>query len=85
MVANSQYPKADLCWPSGYDERLESVSFRHRGRRERLETELLLVHFGVIPATQLTQVAGLVIEQEDDRATKRRRAIGERPAEVARQ
>jgi len=40
------------------DERLESVSFRHRGRRERLETELLLVHFGVIPATQLTQVAG---------------------------
>ncbi len=39
-------------------DRLEAVGFRHRGRCETLATELLLIHFGVIPATHLTRVAG---------------------------
>ncbi len=37
---------------------LESVSFQHKGRTETLETELLLIHFGVIPHSQLSQAAG---------------------------
>jgi NADPH-dependent 2,4-dienoyl-CoA reductase/sulfur reductase-like enzyme len=37
---------------------LQSVSFVHNGRERSLETDLLLVHFGVIPHTQLARVAG---------------------------
>ena len=37
---------------------LESVSFRHRGKNETIETDLLLTHFGVIPHIWLTQAAG---------------------------
>ena len=43
---------------AGGEQRLESVSFRHRGRQHRIETDLLLSHFGVIPHTHLSQVAG---------------------------
>jgi len=37
---------------------LQAVSFVHNGREQELETALLLVHFGVIPHTQLGRVAG---------------------------
>jgi len=37
---------------------LQAVSFLHNGREQKLETALLLVHFGVIPHTQLGRVAG---------------------------
>lgn len=40
------------------NEAVEALSFRHRGRSQRLKTKLLLVHFGVIPQTQLAQAAG---------------------------
>ncbi|MEA2079783.1 MAG: FAD-dependent oxidoreductase, partial [Pseudomonadota bacterium] len=37
---------------------LQIVSFFHSGREQKLETAVLLVHFGVIPHTQLSRVAG---------------------------
>jgi NADPH-dependent 2,4-dienoyl-CoA reductase/sulfur reductase-like enzyme len=37
---------------------LQAVSFLHNGREQSLETAVLLVHFGVIPHTQLGRVAG---------------------------
>ena len=37
---------------------LKSVSFVHNGRKQSLETAVLLVHFGVIPQTQLGRIAG---------------------------
>ena len=40
------------------DEQLASVSFRQKGSRHVIETELLLIHFGVIPHTHLARVAG---------------------------
>jgi NADPH-dependent 2,4-dienoyl-CoA reductase/sulfur reductase-like enzyme len=40
------------------ENKLQSVSFVHNGRERSLETGLLLVHFGVIPHTQLARIAG---------------------------
>lgn len=40
------------------DELLQSVSYRHLGREQSIETDLLLTHFGVIPHIWLTQSAG---------------------------
>ncbi len=37
---------------------LQSVSYRHLGRKQTIETDLLLTHFGVIPHIWLTQSAG---------------------------
>lgn len=39
-------------------QQLESISFRHRGQQQRLNTKLLLTHFGVTPNIQLSQAAG---------------------------
>jgi len=39
-------------------EQIESISFTHRGKKQTIETDLLLVHFGVIPHTQLARAAG---------------------------
>ena len=40
------------------EDSLQAVSFLHSGREQSLETAVLLVHFGVIPHTQLGRVAG---------------------------
>ncbi len=40
------------------EQRVESVSYRHRGRQHTIKTDLLLTHFGVIPHIQLSQAAG---------------------------
>ena len=40
------------------DDLLEAVHFRHMGRDHFIETDLLLVHFGVIPHIWLSQSAG---------------------------
>lgn len=40
------------------NERLASVSFRHKRRQQVIETDLLLIHFGIIPRTSLSRVAG---------------------------
>jgi bacterioferritin-associated ferredoxin len=40
------------------DLQLSSVSFKHKAREVKLDTELLLVHFGVIPNTHLSRAAG---------------------------
>ena len=40
------------------NEQLEAVSFRHKGRQQAIETDLLLIHFGIIPRTSLSRVAG---------------------------
>lgn len=40
------------------EEVLLAVSFRHRGRRQSIATDLLLTHFGVIPHIWLTEAAG---------------------------
>jgi NADPH-dependent 2,4-dienoyl-CoA reductase/sulfur reductase-like enzyme len=40
------------------DEHVETIEFRRRGRLHRLDTRLLLVHFGIVPGTQLTRLAG---------------------------
>ena len=40
-------------------EQLGSISFNHKGRQQTLETDLLLIHFGVIPHTQLARAAGV--------------------------
>ncbi len=37
---------------------LQSVSFCHNGRERTLQTAQLLVHFGIIPQTQLARLAG---------------------------
>jgi len=37
---------------------LESISFTHRGEKQTIETDLLLVHFGVIPHSHLSRAAG---------------------------
>lgn len=40
------------------DECLTSVSFRHKGRQRIIETDLLLIHFGLIPNAHLSRAAG---------------------------
>lgn len=40
------------------DDRLESVRFEHRGQSKDLKTDLLLLHEGVIPNTQMSRLAG---------------------------
>ena len=40
------------------DEHLTSVNFRHKNRQHSIETDLLLIHFGVIPHIHLSQSAG---------------------------
>jgi len=40
------------------DGNLQSVYYRHFGREHRIETDLLMTHFGVIPHIWLTQAAG---------------------------
>ncbi len=37
---------------------LESIRFVHQGRQQTIETDLLLVHFGVIPHSHLSRAAG---------------------------
>jgi len=37
---------------------LEAVEFTHRGGRQRIDTQLLLSHFGVIPDSHLSRCAG---------------------------
>ena len=56
--------RARIPWYSGAKDfrargetEIESFEFRHRGGRERIATGLLLVHHGVIPATQLAAAA----------------------------
>ena len=39
-------------------DHLHSVSFRHLGREQTIESDLLLTHFGVIPHIWLTQAVG---------------------------
>jgi NADPH-dependent 2,4-dienoyl-CoA reductase/sulfur reductase-like enzyme len=39
-------------------DHLATVGFRHKNRQHTLETDLLLVHFGVIPHTHLSRAAG---------------------------
>ena len=39
-------------------QQLESISFQHKGKQHTIKTDLLLTHFGVIPQTQLSRVAG---------------------------
>jgi len=39
-------------------EQLESISFTHQGRQQTIETDMLLVHFGVIPHSHLSRAAG---------------------------
>jgi bacterioferritin-associated ferredoxin len=39
-------------------DQLESISFMHRGKSKTIETGLLLVHFGVMPQTHLSRLAG---------------------------
>jgi len=40
------------------DECLTSVSFRHKSRQRIIETDLLLIHFGLIPNAHLSRAAG---------------------------
>ncbi|MGB5605664.1 MAG: NAD(P)/FAD-dependent oxidoreductase, partial [Gammaproteobacteria bacterium] len=40
------------------NKQLASVSFRHKGRQRVIETDLLMIHFGIIPRTCLSRVAG---------------------------
>ena len=40
------------------EDRLASVSFVHNGREQSVDTDTLLIHFGVIPNTQMSRVAG---------------------------
>jgi len=39
-------------------DRLQALEFLHRGRLQRIDTGLLLTHFGVIPQTHLSRAAG---------------------------
>ncbi len=41
-------------------DHIEAVGFLHKGKRQRIETSLLLIHFGVIPHSQLARAAGCV-------------------------
>lgn len=45
------------CLRAEGDNHLHAVRFTHRGQEQTLSTELLLIHFGVIPSTQLSQMA----------------------------
>lgn len=38
--------------------KLETISFQHKGKQQSIDTDLLLVHFGVIPHSHLAQAAG---------------------------
>ncbi len=38
--------------------KLDTISFKHSGQIHSIETDLLLIHFGVIPHTQLSRAAG---------------------------
>ena len=38
--------------------KLDTISFLHKGQLQSIETDLLLIHFGVIPHTQLSRAAG---------------------------
>ncbi len=40
------------------EQQLESISFQHKGRKQHVQTDLLLTHFGVIPHIHLAQAAG---------------------------
>jgi len=40
------------------DERLQAISFRCKGRQQRIATPLLMLHQGVIPSLQLAAAAG---------------------------
>ncbi len=40
------------------DEHIQSVQYKHLGRQHRIDTDLLMTHFGVIPHIWLTQAAG---------------------------
>jgi len=40
------------------NEGIASISYRHKGQQHSIETDLLLVHFGVIPHTHLARAAG---------------------------
>lgn len=40
------------------EEQLESISFSHKGQQKSIETDLLLLHFGVIPHIHLSGAAG---------------------------
>ncbi|NOQ13050.1 MAG: FAD-binding protein [Methyloprofundus sp.] len=40
------------------EDNLHAVCYRHLGREHRIETDLLMTHFGVIPHIWLTQAAG---------------------------
>ncbi len=39
-------------------DRLEKISYRRHGKSHELDTDLLLVHFGVVPHTHLSRAAG---------------------------
>ncbi|MDX2505501.1 MAG: NAD(P)/FAD-dependent oxidoreductase [Gammaproteobacteria bacterium] len=39
---------------------IESISFTHKDKKHTIETDLLLIHFGVIPHSHLTRAAGCV-------------------------
>ncbi len=39
-------------------QQLESISFKHRGKQQTINTEQLLTHFGVTPHIHLSQAAG---------------------------
>ena len=43
---------------AGGNEHLASVSFRHKRRQHSIETDLLLIHFGVTPHAHLSRVVG---------------------------
>ena len=40
------------------DNKLEKISYRRHGKTHEIETDLLLVHFGVVPQTHLSRAAG---------------------------
>jgi thioredoxin reductase len=40
------------------EEKLNSISFKHKGKSKTLTTDILLTHFGVIPHVWLTQALG---------------------------
>ncbi len=42
----------------GGNNKLNSISFKHKGKSKTLTTDILLTHFGVIPHIWLTQAAG---------------------------
>ncbi len=52
----TQHNVSDLC--ANGDKQLSSISYRHKNKQQSIETDLLLVHFGVIPHTHLSRAAG---------------------------